>query len=400
MNNHLKRKLMLACLLVLSTSAFAREISLPQNKACADLNDLVIAPLAASETTKETARMKNDSYIFFGPNAKGEVVQFENHNKSYSGDAPHPLWSATKAMTTTMAARAIELGLLKPEQKLTDIFGTKDLLGARKYALGEFLRANPNKKSDAELEKKFAEITVQDIMEMKTGLDWWEHEEKGLPETSSMNMLYGPGAKNTFMYVLGLPMKFAPGRAWNYSSGNTVILSAILKKVAGPSFPSRLLFNPLQMSSAFIERDPAGLPVGSSFGHMSARDMLKVGKLFLNDGKLDGKQFLPKDWMKKATTASKAYLNSETDAHYVNEEKDVYGLALAVNQSFPSRGIDLPFPEAPKDMFFAAGHFGQLVIVIPSRQTVIVRTGYDSKYWSKVGKIAQLSLACFAGKTK
>ncbi len=273
-------------------------------------------------------------------------------------------------------------------------------LSLRKFALRDFLKANPAKKSNPKLEEEFQDIRIKHIMDMTTGLDWFEHEDHGLSETSSMNMLYGPGSNNTFEYVMGLPMKFSPGRSWNYSSGNTILLSAVLKKIAGPSFYQRLLFGPLEMSNSFVEKDPSGLPVGSSFGYMSVRDMLVLGKLFLNNGHHEGRQFLPENWMRNATIASSSYRNLETDAAYVEKEKMVYGIALAVNQGFPERGILQPFPSAPKDMFFAAGHFGQLIIVVPSKKSIIVRTGYDAHYWSQVGNITNLSLDCFLGTSK
>ncbi len=364
---------------------------LPQNPHCSALYQNVLAPSGDDHKL----RMKTDSFIYLGPNRAGQIVRFDSHNQPFGADTPHPLWSATKAVTTAMAARAIQLGLLNPDAKVVDVLGRNLTLDLRERALRRFLRANPQKASNPELEKSFAEITVQHVMEMTTGLDWFEHEDHGLSETSSMNMLYGPGSKNVFEYVMGLPMKFVPGRAWNYSSGNTVILSAILKRIAGSNYPQRLLFKPLGMTSGFIERDATGLPIGSSFGYLSANDMLKLGEVFLSDGKWQGKRFFPKDWMKKASTASLSFRNPETDAKYVEKEKMVYGVSLAVNQGFPDRGISTPFPNAPQDLFFAAGHFGQLIIVIPSRSAIIVRTGFDSHYWSNVGAIANLSLACF-----
>jgi hypothetical protein len=51
-------------------------------------------------------------------------------------------------------------------------------------------------------------------------------------------------------------------------------------------------------------------------------------------------------------------------------------------------------PQAPADMYFAAGHYGQLIIVIPSQSLVIARTGYDEAYWDHIQPLAVKALAC------
>jgi CubicO group peptidase (beta-lactamase class C family) len=240
-------------------------------------------------------------------------------------------------------------------------------------------------------------------MEMTTGIDWFEHEDKGMDETSSMLMLYGPGVRNTLDFALSLPMAYKPGRAWNYSSGNTVILAGLLSAMYGEDYQKKLLFRDLHMEKAYVEKDFSKNTVGSSFSYLTPLDMLKLGELYLNKGclkKVSGKcseqdQFFPPGWTDYVQTLISAYNNPETDAAYVKKEMMVYGTSFAVNKGVPSRGIPQPFPEAPADMYFAAGHFGQLIIILPGDKTIIVRTAYDETYWKHVGKMAKLTLECF-----
>jgi hypothetical protein len=48
-------------------------------------------------------------------------------------------------------------------------------------------------------------------------------------------------------------------------------------------------------------------------------------------------------------------------------------------------------------MFFAAGHYGQLIIILPTQNLVIARTGHDAEYWSKIDQLVAKAIACFAG---
>src|SRR4051812_9133806 len=81
-----------------------------------------------------------------------------------------------------------------------------------------------------------------------------------------------------------------PGSAWNYSDGNTVILSHLIRDASGghPAdvrrFARSELFDPLGMHNVTLEFDGVGTPEGSSQMLASARDWARFGLLYLNDG--------------------------------------------------------------------------------------------------------------------
>lgn len=100
--------------------------------------------------------------------------------------------------------------------------------------------------------------------------------------------------------------------------------------------------------------------VGSSYLYASARDWAKLGLLMLNEGKFNGEQLLPNDWVNKATSPN----NSD------NEK--AYGFQFWLNNG----DEHLRWPSLPEDAYAMMGNRKQSVMVIPSENTVLVRLGW------------------------
>ena len=109
-----------------------------------------------------------------------------------------------------------------------------------------------------------------------------------------------------------------------------------------------------------MEPDPSGTFVGSSFMYATARDWARFGLLYLNDGVWMGERILPKGWVTYSTTPTPHAPPAEA-----------YGALFWLNAGKDTRW----FPGLPEDMFSANGHEGQYVMVIPSRDLVVVRLG-------------------------
>ena len=129
------------------------------------------------------------------------------------------------------------------------------------------------------------------------------------------------------------------------------------------AFPRQALFDRINMGSATIELDAAGTFVGSSFMYATARDWARFGLLYLQDGIWQGKRILPEGWVNYSVTPAPSAPLGEYGAHFW----------LKVPPSFLSRKSSTPL--LPADAFFAAGHEGQFVTIIPSRKLVVVRLG-------------------------
>jgi len=126
-------------------------------------------------------------------------------------------------------------------------------------------------------------------------------------------------------------------------------------------FMQRELFGPVGMRHAALDFDASGTGIGSSHLLASARDWARLGQLFLDDGVVGGRRILPRGWVAMSTTPT---LHTG------------YGAGLWTNRVpglVPGWGVPWGLSKAPADAFFARGFMGQFVVVVPSRQLVLVR---------------------------
>ena len=83
-----------------------------------------------------------------------------------------------------------------------------------------------------------------------------------------------------------------------------ILLTAIIQKATGMTalaFANKVLFGPLGISGAVWETDPHGIENGGNRLYITARDMAKIGYLYLNNGEWNGKQIVPKDYVLSST---------------------------------------------------------------------------------------------------
>lgn len=203
-------------------------------------------------------------------------------------------------------------------------------------------------------------ITINNLMHMNSGLEW--NENYGTCSDVN-NMLHKEGDMGAF--ALSKKSSYPADSVWEYSSGSTNIISMLIRNTFGKnadyySFPRKRLFNKIGMRSAIFEVDASGTFVGSSYLYATMRDYARFGLLYLNNGKWLSDQILPIDWVKYTTTEAKG-----SDGQY--------GAYFWLNKSGKH------YPGVPRDMFYCCGHNGQYIYIIPSKQLVVVRTGFSPK---------------------
>lgn len=278
---------------------------------------------------------------------RGGKIVFEKYARGYTKDTPHLIWSAAKSVTSALVGIASSEGRFK----LTD--------PVHKF----FPSMNDGLK---------AEMTVEHVLQMSSGLDWNEGYEASPLDSSVIAMLYTAGRGNMPQFTSGFRLRHRPGTRWYYSSGDTNLLSGILRKTMSEdeyqNYPWTKLFDPIGMKRVTFERDRAGHFVGSSYVYAPPRELAKFGFLFLNDGMWENKRILPEGWVTYSRTLAPAYY-----AHPVPGE--AYGAQWWQNARTPS--TEAPWPDAPLDTYVAMGHWGQRIYIIPSMDIVAVRVGDD-----------------------
>jgi CubicO group peptidase (beta-lactamase class C family) len=133
-------------------------------------------------------------------------------------------------------------------------------------------------------------ITVEDLLSMRAGLESTSFDKYGSWVRS----------RNWVQYVLAQPLVDEPGTAMEYSTGNTHLLSAILTKATKMSthqFAQQALAKPLGLTLAPWPRDPQGIFFGGNDMLMTPRQMLTFGELYLEGGRVNGRQVIPSAWV-------------------------------------------------------------------------------------------------------
>lgn len=230
------------------------------------------------------------------------------------------------------------------------------------------------------------EITVDQLLRMSSGL---EFEEVYGPLSDATAMLFE--SHSSAHVAMNKPLAATPDTVWSYSSGTSNVLAWIVRDTverdggweAYASFPRRVLFDPIGMTSAVMEPDPSGTFVASSFMLATARDWARFGLLHLHDGVWQGQRILPEGWAE--------YVSTATAAAPIGE----YGAQWWTNDGAPGNASERRFPSVPTDAYQASGYQGQAVIVIPSRDVVIVRMGmtHDRTVLDLDGLIARVLVA-------
>ena len=206
-----------------------------------------------------------------------------------------------------------------------------------------------------------ARITLDQLLCLSSGLRFQENQNN--PRSDVMRMLFGVG--DIARFVTNRDSAFPPGTHWDYSSASSNIISMMIRNVlhdrtAYLTFPKHALFDPIGMSSAVLETDAAGTFIGSSYVYATARDWAKFGLLYLQDGVWNGARILPSGWVDYTRTPAPADGTKRYGAHFWLEIPLEYAGAN---------------PRLPVPALHAAGHEGQFVTIVPSRDLVIVRLG-------------------------
>ena len=148
---------------------------------------------------------------------------------------------------------------------------------------------------------KWDKILLRHLLTMAPGYDWNEDTPWMDPYNTVRAM---SEAADPYRYILGREVLYEPDARWQYNSGATALLGAVLKKATGKpldQFAKEALFDPLHIEdfewSGMINGEPA------AFGglRLRPRDTAKIGQLVLNGGTWQGQRVVPEDWVKQST---------------------------------------------------------------------------------------------------
>ena len=149
----------------------------------------------------------------------------------------------------------------------------------------------------------FDELTLEHLLQMTSGLNY---SESNLNPLSLHAHLYH--SMNLEHEILRFTLAGRPGETFEYKSGDTMILSLALERAIQPrnltDYLQQKLWNPLGMEFRAlwsVDSLPDGLEKAWCCIAAAARDFAKLGRLYLNEGKWQGQQIVPRDWVQRST---------------------------------------------------------------------------------------------------
>lgn len=162
---------------------------------------------------------------------------------------------------------------------------------------------------------------------------------------------------------LATPLVNKPGSKFVYSSYATYMVSAILQRVTGQPVRDYLrprLFEPLGIYAVLWEESPAGINCGGWGLRLKTSDLAKLGQLYLQRGKWQGKQLLSASWIEEATTS------------HISPQPDLSPDKCTANDW--AQGYGYYIWRCCNNAFRADGSSGQYIIVMPDQDMVMAIT--------------------------
>ncbi|MEM1229943.1 MAG: serine hydrolase [Pseudomonadota bacterium] len=266
------------------------------------------------------------------------TILAERYLPGYTFETSQRTWSVAKSLAATVIGAAVHRGVLKVSDPT---------------ALSAWSRAGDPSQA----------ITLEHLLHMNSGLD------SDAVGSRTPEVYFGGGLVT--QEVTRRRLIAPPGTLWQYANNDTMLAMLALRERLGRKrylkFPFEHLLHPIGMRHTYPETDWDGNFIMSSQVWTTARDLARLGLLYLNDGVWNGKRLLPEGWAQyvqaPATTQPRARINAAPGTPGLG-----YGAQFWRLEDY--EGV-------PADAHAAIGNRGQWILLSPQDDLLIVRRGYD-----------------------
>lgn len=268
---------------------------------------------------------------------KDGAIVAERYRDGFDATTPQRTWSVAKSIAATIIGAAVDDGLIAVDAPA----------GLAQWAA-------PGDPRGA--------VTLENLLHMASGLD-------STPAGNRTDDVYFGGGR-VIDHASTRRLVSKPGARWVYANNDTMLAMRALRERMNDDdaywrYPFERVLHPIGMSRTFLETDWNGDFILSSQVWTTARDLARLGLLYLNDGVWEGTRILPEGWA--------AYVAAPAPAQPP--------AARASGSPYPRYGAQFwLFGEAfglPEGTYAALGNRGQFVMIVPERNVVIVRRGFD-----------------------
>ncbi len=267
---------------------------------------------------------------------KNGYIVAERYYNGYKLNSPHNIYSVSKSFLSALTGIALREGYISDlDVKILDYFPEYD---------------------SPDLDSRIKDITVRDLLTMKAGIN---------SDRDIFVQIFN--SSNWIQNTLKQPLIFDPGSRYKYTTAGTHLLSGFLSKVIDMDlreFADLYLFGPMQISIAYWPQDQQGNYFGGSNMYFTTRNMARLGLLYLNNGRINGRQIIPEEWVSSCIQSSTSGTNSWGDLDnlsygYLWWRGDINGY----------------------EIYTGLGHGGQFVLVIKELNMIIATNSFGQLDW-------------------
>jgi CubicO group peptidase (beta-lactamase class C family) len=282
---------------------------------------------------------------------RNDTILYEQYFNGYKRGQQQVVFSVTKAFVAALTAIAVDEGYMRLDQSIADF-------------IPEF--ANDGRK----------EIKIQHLLNMTEGLDWMDYKNLW-----TLGLLYYSPDENQFI-IDKTEQQYKPGTRFAYKSITTHILGMCVEKATKThlaDYMNEKIWQPLEMpDQGLFTLDSKKSNHNRALGGMaiSARSMLYFGRMMLNNGRWNGKQIVPED-----------FVRSISERNIYQDKWWGYSNCFWLNGYLDRNYLDM-------NDYQASGLHGQFIFVSPENNMVLIRTGIADKsrmeWGATLGRLAAL----------
>lgn len=266
----------------------------------------------------------------------GDQLLYERYFNGSDREDIQTSFSAAKAFTSTLVGIALEEGLIRSlEDPITEY-------------LPELI----------EQDAHFEDITIRHLLNMTSGLRWDRSDSN--PFSDDFITYYSPDLRNT---ALEAEIVESPEQTFVYNDFNPLLIGMVLERATGMSVSEYMetrLWQPMGAEgegSWSLDSEQSGFEKMFVGVNGRAIDLIKLGWLFLHEGKNGETQVVPQGWVEQVSTADGAiFTNRFEHANYY---------------------LNYWFLDVENDAFYAEGDKCQFIYVYPKADLVVARFGTD-----------------------
>ena len=253
-------------------------------------------------------------------------------------------WSTAKSLASTLFGILVDRGSLKLDEPLAI----------------EWLPSGRRGGGGPQANDPRAAITLRHVLNMSSG--FYPVDDGGLEYATGSGLSYWAGASSE-QGARNRALIRTPGSTFNYENYDTLTAVYAMKRAIGNdaeylAFPRKALLDRIGMRNTLISTDRFGDFILSSQVYTNARDLARLGMLYLQNGTWNGERIISEDWIRFVRTpAPSTAPNNQYGGHF---------------WLVPANRTDIP-----KDAYSTNGNRGQFTVIVPSHNLVIVRRGLD-----------------------